>query len=312
MYGQIKPATTTPPSSTGSKVASGESPEDGAASSSSTGNYDSLDMMLMHHFCTSTATSMSASPSAQEVWRQVIPAYANSGNLMLMHAILTLAANHYVHTHRSDSDPVMLRKYHTRGLLHQQLGLQIFRHHVQNPSDDQPHEILLTFAAVLSMLTFADADTEPKALTFDDALTLLAVLRGTQALWRAGRGVPPESNLAPAFFDLPPPGFRAELSSTASALGDLQAVAEDDVRRISIATLKAVAESQTSSEFRMLGTWPATLSDEFLRLLRLRDGVALKAFEHYCTIVDSMCHLWWVGDLGNKLRSAIQASAATG
>jgi len=255
---------------------------------------------------------MSASPKAQEVWRQAVPAYANSGNLMLMHGILTLAAHHYVHTHRSDSDPVTLRSYHTRGLYHQQLGLQIFRHHVQNPSDDQPHEILLTFAAVLGTLTFADADTEPKALTFEDALALLAVLRGTQALWRAGSGVPPESDLAPAFFDPPPPVSRAELSSTASALGDLQAVAEDDVRRISIATLKAVAESQTSSEFRMLGIWPATLSDEFLRLLKLRDGVALKVFEHYCTIVDSMCHLWWVGDLGNKLRSAIQASAAIG
>ena len=253
---------------------------------------------------------MSASPNAQEVWRQIVPLYANT-NLMIMHGILTLAANHYVHIHSPDSDFVTLRKYRTRGLYHQQLGLQIFRHHVQNPSEDQSHEILLTFAAVLGMLTFADADTEPQTLTFDDALALLAVLRGKQALWRAGSGVSPESNIAPAFFDPPPPDSKAELSSTASALAELQAVAEGDVRRTSIATLKAVAESQTSSEFRMLGTWPASLSDEFLRLLKLRDGVALKAFEHYCTIVDSMCHLWWVGDVGKKLRAAIQASAVT-
>ena len=102
------------------------------------------------------------------------------------------------------------------------------------------------------------------------------------------------------------------MSGTVFALNKLLSVAEDDVRRISIAALKSVAESQTSSEFRMLGTWPACLSDEFLRLLKLRDGVALKAFEHYCTIVDSMCHLWWVGDVGKKLRAAIQASAVTG
>jgi hypothetical protein len=268
-------------------------------------------MMLMHHFCTSTATSMSTSPNAQEVWRQVVPAIANN-NLMLMHGILTLAANHYVHIHKSDSDPVTLRNYHTRGLYHQQLGLQIFRHHVQNPGEDQPHEILLTFAAVLGMLTFADAHTEPQALTFDDALALLAVLRGKQALWRAGTGVAPDSKVAAAFFDPPPPDSRAELSGTVFALNKLLSIAEDDVRRISIAALKSVAESQTSSEFRMLGTWPACLSDEFLRLLKLRDGVALKAFEHYCTIVDSMCHLWWVGDVGKKLRAAIQASAVTG
>jgi hypothetical protein len=267
-------------------------------------------MMLMHHFCTSTATSMSASPKAQEVWRQVVPAIANN-NTMLMHGILTLAANHYVHIHRSDSDSVTLHNYRTRGLYHQQLGLQIFRHHVQNPGEDQPHEILLTFAAVLGMLTFADAHTEPQALTFDDALSLLAVLRGKQALWRAGNGVSPDSRLASAFFDPPPPESRVELGSTAFALGELLTVAEDDVRWRSIAALKSVAESQTSSEFRMLGTWPACLSDEFLRLLKLRDGVALKAFEHYCTIVDSMCHLWWVGDVGKKLRAAIQASAVT-
>lgn len=272
--------------------------------------YDTLDMMLMHHFCTSTANSMSTSPNAQHVWREFVPVYANT-NLMLMHGVLTLAANHYVHLHKSDSDSVTLHNYRTRGLYHQQLGLQIFRHHVQNPSEDQSHEILLTFAAVLGMLTFADADTEPQALTFDDALALLAVLRGKQALWRAGSGVSADSNLAPAFFDPPPSDKSPELSSTAFALGELQAVAEDDVRKRSIAALKAVVESQTSSEFRMLGTWPAGLSDEFLRLLKLRDGVALRSFEHYCTIVDSMCHLWWVGDVGKKLRAAIQASAVT-
>jgi hypothetical protein len=267
-------------------------------------------MMLMHHFCTSTATSISASPNAQEVWRQVVPAIANT-NLMLMHGILTLAANHFVHIHKSDSDSVTLHNYRTRGLYHQQLGLQIFRHHVQNPSEGQSHEILLTFAAVLGMLTFADANNELQPLTFDDALALLAVLRGKQALWRSGNGVPPDCKVAAAFFDPPPPESRGELSSTAFALGELLAVAEDDVRRRSIAILKAVAESQTGSEFRMLGTWPAGLSDEFLRLLKIRDGVALKTLEHYCTIVDSMCHLWWVGDVGKKLRAAIQASAVT-
>jgi hypothetical protein len=307
VYGQIK--TGTPTSSTASKPTNGESPENGAAMLAGP-TYDTLDMMLMHHFCTSTANSMSASPNAQHVWREVVPVYANT-NLMLMHGVLTLAANHYVHLHKSDSDSVTLHNYRTRGLYHQQLGLQIFRHHVQNPSEDQSHEILLTFAAVLGMLTFADADTEPQALTFDDALALLAVLRGKQALWRAGSGVSADSNLAPAFFDPPPSDKSPELSSTAFALGELQAVAEDDVRKRSIAALKAVVESQTSSEFRMLGTWPAGLSDEFLRLLKLRDGVALRSFEHYCTIVDSMCHLWWVGDVGKKLRAAIQASAVT-
>jgi len=192
------------------------------------------------------------------------------------------------------------------------LGLQIFRHYVQNPSEGQSHEILLTFAAVLGMLTFADANNEPQPSTFDDALALVAVLRGKQALWRSGSGVSPDSKVAAAFFDPPPPESRGDLSSTAFALGELLAVAADDVRRKSIATLKAVAESQTGSEFRMLGTWPAGLSDEFLRLLKLRDGVAVKTLEHYCTIVDSMCHLWWVGDVGKKLKAAIQASAVTG
>lgn len=228
---------------------------------------------------------------------------------MLMHGVLTLAANHWVHVNRTTSaasDSVNLHEYRTRALHHQQLGLQIFRHQVQNPGEDEAHDILMTFAAVLGMLTFADAESERQNLTFEDALNLLAVLRGKQALWRAGRGLTETSDFAAAFFDPPLPEFRADFSNTILALNRLHEAAEDDVRRVSIAMLKSVAENQGNSEYRLLGTWPAGLSDEFLHLLKLRDSVALQTFEHYCTILDSLRHLWWVGDFGERLRAAIR------
>jgi hypothetical protein len=265
----------------------------------------------MHHFCTSTASSLSSSSKAQEVWRNIVPNYAYTHH-MLMHGILTLAANHYVHIHKTSPDAVTLHDYRTRALHHHQLGLQIFRQQVQAPGEDQSHELMLVFAAILGILTFADADPAQEALTFEDTINLLAVIRGKQALWRAGSGMPAQSDLAPAFFDASPPEERTDLSSTAVALSQLHDAAEDDVRKGAISLLKGVAESQTNSEFRMLGIWPAGMSDEFLILLKSRDSIALQTFEHYCTIFDSMRQLWWVGDFGQKLRSAIREAHPLG
>lgn len=304
MYGQLKPPT--PTTTTTSPAASGDLQGHAPIAILPPGGptFDSLDLMLMHHFCTSTATSLSSSLAAQEVWRNVVPTYAYKHH-MLMHGVLTLSAHHYVHTCKSSVDAVTLNNYRTRALYHQQLGLQLFRQQVQHPSGDQSHEILLVFAAVVGMLTFADADLEQQTLSFDDALNILAVIRGKQALWRSGSGLPTTSDMAPAFFDPPAPEHRMDLGSTAFALSELHDAIEDDIRRNAIAILKGVAESQTNSEFRMLGTWPAAVSEDFLHLLRLKDDIALQAFEHYCTILDSMRRLWWIGDFGRKLRAAI-------
>lgn len=265
----------------------------------------------MHHFCTSTAFSLSSSPKAQDVWRHVIPDKAYTTH-MLMHGILTLAAFHYVHvhTHNGTSDPVSLHKYRTRALHHQSLGLHLFRHHIQHPSEDVSHELMLSFAAVVGMLTFADANSSQQGLTYDEALGIFAVLRGKQALWRAGTGLLPTSDLAPAFFDPPPPEFMADLSETVHDLDELHKVTKDSVRGDAIALLKFLAESRTNSDYRTIGTWPAVVSEEFLHLLKTRDEVALQTFEHYCTILDSKRELWWIGDFGVKLRGAIRSAAA--
>jgi hypothetical protein len=272
--------------------------------------FDSFDLKLMHHFCTSTASTLSRSSKAQEVWRDVVPNYAYTHH-MLMHGILSLAANHYVNVHKLSSDAVTLHDYRTRALYHHQLGLQIFRQEVEAPGEYRTHEVSLTFAAVLGMLTFADADTEQQTMTFEDALKFFVVLRGKQALWRAGSGLSESSVLAPVFFDPPAPEHRTDFSSTALALSQLYDTAQDEDCKKAIAVLKSVAERQPNSEFRMLGTWPAGISEEYLHLLRSRDHSALQTYEYYCTIVDSMRSLWWIGDYGQKLRAAIRGARSS-
>lgn len=267
--------------------------------------FDSLDLKLMHHYCTSTAANLSLSPNAQHVWRDVVPNYAYTHH-MLMHGILTLSATHYVNVHKSSLDAVTLHDYRTRALYHHQLGLQLFRQQVQTPGEDQSNEIALVFAAMLGMLTFADADIEQGTTTFDAGLKLLFVLRGKQALWRSGPGLSESSDFAPAFFDPPPPEHRTDYSSTALELKRLYDNTQDEVCKTAITILKGVAERQPNSEFRTLGTWPASGSEEFIQLLQSRDEVALQTFEHYCTVLESKRGLWWIGDFGQKLRAAIR------
>lgn len=249
---------------------------------------------------------MSFSPKAQQVWQLIVPEKAYDHH-MLMHGLLTLAANHYVHVKQGTTDPTALHMYRTRALHHQQLGLQLFRHQLQAPSEEASQGILLTFAAMIGMLTFSDASSQQQKLTYEDALGVLSVLRGKQALWRASSGLPETSDVAAAFFDPPPAEYRADLSSTAFALNELHDTTKDVVRRTSISLLKGVIENPFNSEYRLLGTWPAGLSDEFNQLLRNRDGVAMQILGHYCTVVDSMRNLWWIGDIGSMLREAIRA-----
>lgn len=269
--------------------------------------FDSLDLKLMHHFCTSTAATLSRSSKAQEVWRDVVPDYAYTHH-MLMHCILTLSAVHYGHVHKSSCDAVTLHDYRTRALYHHQLGLQLFRQRMETPDEYQTHEQLILCASLLCMLNFADVPAKQQTMTFEDALKFIVVMRGNQALWRAGCGLSDSSVLAPAFFDPPAPEHQTDFSNIALALSQLSDTVQDEVCKNAIAVLKGVAERQPNSEFRMLGTWPAGVSEEFLHLLKLRDDSALQTFEHYCTILESMRGLWWIDDYGQKLRAAIRGA----
>ncbi|KAM0716379.1 hypothetical protein Q7P37_007824 [Cladosporium fusiforme] len=314
VYSQVKSG----PSSVAGQSPNPPTIDNGATASSPAGLaslsggpvFDSLDMRLMHHYCIATAASLSYSPRAQEAWQRVMPDKAYT-NHMLMHGLLTIAGFHYIRSYSTASDPASLGTYHARALHHQSLGLQMFREQIQNPSEDQSHELLLAYAATVGIITFAGASSNQQAMTYDDALGIFALLRGKTALWRMGSGLSPTSDLLPVFYDPSPPACIADLSKTTQALDDLHKVTRDSVRGDAIALLKSVTESRTTSEFRMLGLWAAGMSDEFLQLLKARDSVALQAFDHYCTILDSKSGLWWIGDLGLRMRGAIREAAMT-
>ncbi|KAF3801372.1 hypothetical protein GCG54_00005528 [Colletotrichum gloeosporioides] len=263
--------------------------------------FDALDMKLMHHFSTSTARSLSLIPDAQHIWQHSIPNLAYEQPL-LMHGILALAGTHLAYSICSIEDMPRSQVY-VRALHHQQLGLQLFRHQLQYLEDTTAeYEPLVMFSAIICILTFAQLQTTQENFKLTNILEIFAALRGKRALWASVGKAPHSQELAKLLYeprDSETPGFESELL----ALAGLQTAAKNPVLKDAIIQLRPSLVRQ-APEFRLVGGWPTTVSDDFITLLQMRDSMALQILQSYCAVLSSLRDLWWVGDCGEKFRRA--------
>ncbi|KAH9227166.1 hypothetical protein K456DRAFT_1089517 [Colletotrichum gloeosporioides 23] len=263
--------------------------------------FDALDMKLMHHFSTSTARSLSLIPDAQHIWQYSIPNMAYEQPL-LMHGILALAGTHLANSTCSVEDMPRSQAY-VRALHHQQLGLQLFRHQLQYlEGATAEHEPLVIFSAIICILTFAQLQTTRDNFKLTNILGIFAALRGKRALWASVGKAPHSQELAKLLYeprDSETPGFESELSS----LAGLQTAAKNPVLKDAIIQLRPSLVRQ-APEFRLVGGWPTSISDDFIILIQMSDSMALQILQSYCAILSSLRDLWWVGDCGEKFRRA--------
>ncbi|KAK0869723.1 hypothetical protein LTR87_013586 [Friedmanniomyces endolithicus] len=263
------------------------------------GLYDALDLLLMHRFATVTAPQLFPSAQATHVWQNILPVSAHTEPL-LMHGILALAGMDLA---RMDGDAHSA--YRTRAFHHQQMGLSIFQEMLQKDNSAQIHAIF-PFSLILVILAFASAHTEVAEPSVDTILDIFALFRGPRALAAANYDAISESEyyvLLRPTDTKPPPRLSEEVVRQAEKL---RAMGSDDVARVATRQLAdAIEVSAQRFDLRVIGRWPAMLSDHFFARLKQHHPEALVVLSHYSIVLAAFRERSWVGPWDRMLLSAV-------
>ncbi|KAM3425007.1 hypothetical protein BST61_g6977 [Cercospora zeina] len=144
--------------------------------------FDSLDLVLMHRYCTNTSSRLLPSPEATHVWQMVVPLKAET-HPILERAILALAAIDLAASHAKDPDECVLSsRYRARGLHHQQVALPMFQDMLTRQAPAQ-NNVVFMFSIMLIMLAFGALQSPCEPPTVEDILEVFALFRGPRALW---------------------------------------------------------------------------------------------------------------------------------
>lgn len=265
----------------------------------------------MHHYSTSTASSLLSSSTGQRVWSQEVPKRAST-NPLLMHGLLAVAGMHLAVTDTQSNKP----QHHARALQHQQSGLSIFRGQLAAWSPTMPlvqQEAPIIFSAMLVTLTFAQAHVEPTTPKLDMILELFTMFRGVRTLWAQGPQHAPASIVRTLFLPEQDTSDATDFSTATSELEALETLCRDNVRREAARILKQqMLEELPYREYRLLGLWPTVVSDDYISLLKERDSVALQILGHYGAVLASVRSLWWIGDWDRVLHEAVRSALHAG
>ncbi|KAK0935360.1 hypothetical protein LTR29_013073 [Friedmanniomyces endolithicus] len=263
------------------------------------GLYDALDLLLMHRFATVTALQLFPSAEATHVWQNILPVSAHTEPL-LMHGILALAGMDLA---RMDGDAHST--YRTRAFHHQQMGLSIFQDMLQKDNAAQIHAIF-PFSLILVILAFASAHSEAAEPSVDTILDIFALFRGPRALAAANYDAISESEyyvLLRPNDTRPPRDLSEEVVRQAEKL---RAIGSDDVARVATRQLaEAIEVSAQRFDLRVIGRWPAMLSDHFFARLKQHHPEALVVLSHYSIVLAAFRERWWVGPWDRMLLSAV-------
>lgn len=138
-------------------------------------DWDAQDFELMHHYCISTALTMSPQERVRNVWAAEIPKIAYSYEF-LMHGILSLAAMHLAFV-----KPEKCSHYQTKSTFHMALGLQTFRKILQSPTEENCCA-LFSFSSII-MVWICAAPAEPEdTQAIEHTVDLFNLCRGIMAL----------------------------------------------------------------------------------------------------------------------------------
>ncbi|KAK5702029.1 hypothetical protein LTR97_004847 [Elasticomyces elasticus] len=195
--------------------------------------------------------------------------------------------------------------YRTRAFHHQQIGLALFQEMLQKDSSAQIHTVF-PFSLMLIILALASVHSDDTEPSVDVLLDVFALFRGPRALATANFAAIAESE----YFVLlrptdtkPSPGISDEVLRQAELL---RTMGGDDIARTATQQLADDIEvSAQRFDLRVIGRWPAMLSDHFFARLKEHHPDALVVLSHYSIVLAAFRERWWVGSWDRMLLSAV-------
>ncbi|KAH8654649.1 hypothetical protein BGZ60DRAFT_157979 [Tricladium varicosporioides] len=284
------------------------------------------DLELMHHYCTSTCTTMAIREDMRHVWRTVMP---REGYLhpFVMHGILAISA-----LHKAYLLPDKRHEYLIICAYHHNIGQETFRNLLIDVKDENWRPIFC-FALMLVAYVRCLHATKPESFTMttpiSTTLELFFVIRGIKAvldpfmgklrgtdltpvadgIWLAGHDPLSRPNPSLQFSPLPNDTFHAiaELGSFLkdSATLDSQGDYEESLSGLRLCAIN-ISYAGINVEAGAVLMWPYTIPHSFMTGIRERKPHALLVLSYYApllAVLDS--RHWFLSGYGKDLLADI-------
>jgi hypothetical protein len=258
------------------------------------------DLELMHHFTTSTYLTMPRGPELSRIWQHVVPKMAFD-YIFLLHQVLATSAFHLAHVSPARDSR---QKYHLLATHHQSHAIEGLRVALANITVENCHALFVTssllFVGALAGSTVgvyeSSSEADDRGPKMDDMLDVFALVRGMNGILDSSRHLLRQGELG-ELFRIGPGGERSELVETVmSELQQMVSSIEDtdptkSLISSEVASLRSWIEfgyaTSTTPELRITMTWPISMQEEFLLLLKQRNQAALTTLTYYCVIMNA-------------------------
>ncbi|KAB8253779.1 hypothetical protein BDV32DRAFT_133503 [Aspergillus pseudonomiae] len=276
--------------------------------------WNGQDPELMHHYCTSTCTTLSDREDIHHVWRIEVPKIAYSYEF-LMHGILSLSA-----LHLSYVKPEKHSHYLTSSTFHMALGLQTFRTILRKPTAENCFA-LFAFSSVI-MVWICGVPTDSKdAQPLSSVIEMFNLSRGITSLLEFFPLIQ-KSCLGPLFsqdwsekVDTPLRLFHGLNDQIHRLRYRLTVeVLEEEERSIlehAIIELKKACQrierAHSPSACGLIFIWPITVRNGFISLIEKRQPFALVLLACYCAQLHVFRRFWVMESRAESLLSEVLA-----
>lgn len=231
-----------------------------------------------------------------------------------MHGILSISALHIAHLR-----PAVAGKYHNLAIEHYTSALRLFRSVLNDIRPDNAIPAFILAGLLVSISTAMPQDpsqpvappfcaTNPLQYFFDTFHLQRGIKQILSKAWHwVNDGVlsplfaldfndrqaplPSQEEAALKIID---EGIRSEAESEAAREIYTEAVLE----------IRRCFPLEYKDREPLISAWPVIVSPEFFSEMVQKKPIAIAILCYYGTLMDSLKHIWWVGDRGRKLVSA--------
>ncbi|KAF5869140.1 putative c6 zinc finger domain protein [Botrytis fragariae] len=205
----------------------------------------------------------------------------------LLHGLLALSALHYAESHPNPQKYIEIATaHHTRGLT--------LYHSILSNMNNGNDVASIAFSSITAIFAFGlarpDAKKEASVGLIDDMVQAISLSKGWQTIMHVTRGLEPPS----------PQKYQITLSPDAEAAFDrLYALSQGQNATLyttAITSLKFIfkkTEDGQNDNPHLSCEWGGSLQEEFLKLLRAKDTVALVIVAFSCVMFEKVPQVWW-------------------
>lgn len=257
-------------------------------------NLDNLDLIINWFTRTVHTVNSASNFAAIETCQTVILNQAMQHHFLL-HGLLGLSALHLAETHL---DPL---KYTRIATAHHTQGLNLF-HSILKQVNEDNYAASIAFSSITAMFALGVARPEAGKLArieiVDDLAQVFLLAKGWHKVVQVADGL--KSREGDSIFPCPDSSGSPLSYDTEAAfkrIDTLNKGRDEGVYRLAISSLKSVFEKlgdEKSDDPHIALAWAATLPEEFTRLIKDRQSLALALLGYFCVVLDRVPQVWWL------------------